>query len=173
MSTDIYIEDSVNVTNNGAKTMYLLSMICLAASFFGMMFVTILFGIPFVLFIFLTVYFYYERHVAYDYTYTNGLFEIAKVRNNVKRKLLFSEECEKLEFMADSECDDLIMFENNGDYKTLKVYVGDESRNLWVAFFNSDGRKTKIMFEPGEELVKAIKRQYPSKVKYIERKQEA
>lgn len=169
MSQDIYIEDSVNITNNGAKNMFVLSAICLVISFLGVFFAHILFGIPLIIFIFMTAHFYYERHVAFDYTYTNGLLEIAKVRNNEKRKLLFSAECEALEILAEAEDDEVKRMESNNSYKTYKVYVGDEDRSLWVALFNVEGRQTKIMFEPSVELLKAMKRQYPSKVRYIER----
>ena len=170
MSNDVYIEDSVSITNNGAKSMFVLSLICLVISAAGLLFASIFFGIPFVIFIVLSVHFYYERHVAYDYTYTNGLLDIAKVRNNTKRKLLFSAECDALEIMALNDSDDIRDHERGTEYKPLKVYVGDEQRSLWVALFNVDGKNIKIIFEPSDELIKAMKRQFPSKVKYIERR---
>ena len=72
--------------------------------------------------------------------------------------------------MALNDSDDIRDHERGTEYKPLKVYVGDKQRSLWVALFNVDGKNIKIIFEPSDELIKAIKRQFPSKVKYIERR---
>ncbi len=168
MTGDVYIEDSVVNINNGAKSMFILSAICLGISFVGTMFASIYFGVPMIVFIIMTVYFHLQRNVAYDYTYTNGLFEIAKVRNNANRKLLFSAECESLELMAKADSDAVAQLENGRSYRVLKVYAGEEDRTMYAALFNVEGRQTKILFEPCEEMVKAMKKQFPTKVNYIE-----
>ena len=170
MTGDVYIEDSVVCVNNGAKNMFVLSAICLGISVLGLMFASLFFAVPVIFFIFLTLRFYLQKHVAYDYTYTNGLFEIARVSNNSKRKLLFSSEFENLEILALNDSDEIKQFESNKAYKTLPVFVGEEDRTLYAALFNVEGRLTKVVFEPCTEMLKAMKKQYPAKVKYIERR---
>ena len=168
MTGDVYIEDSVLLNNKNAQSMFVLSALCLGISAVGTLFASVYFIVPMVVFILMTVYFYSERNVAFDYTYTNGLLDIAKVRNNSKRKLLFSAECEALELMAKADSDEISQLENGRSYKELKVFVGEEDRTLYAALFNVEGRQTKILFEPCEDMLKAMKKQYPTKVKYIE-----
>jgi hypothetical protein len=109
--------------------------------------------------------------VVYSHTYNNGLLEIAKVRKNGKKKLVFSADCESLEDMGRYTLDDTWWVPVSFDYKTSMAVAGSDlgvSKDVWVGFFNVKEKRTKILFKPSEELVKAIKNQYPSKVRYDE-----
>lgn len=84
---------------------------------------------------------------------------------------MFSAECDSLEEMGKYNTDDTWWVKKSQDYKTWISFVGDElgvNKNIWVAFFNVEGKRTRIIFKPSEEMIKAIKRQYPSKVRYDE-----
>ena len=111
-----------------------------------------------------------EKNATYNYTYNNGIFEIAKVRKNGQRKLKFSAECEWLEFMGTSRA-----LVKNGkwdskkiqDYTKMEFYgegLDGNRRETYEAFFNIEGKNVRVQFSPSEEFVKAINSQYPAKV---------
>lgn len=184
MSADAYsaenhIEEKVDVTDSASTSLgVIFAIIALIFAAVIVLFVKLgwFFGIlcsctMCVVFIFSAVHFFSESHVVYSHTYNNGLLEIAKVRKNGKKKLVFSADCESLDDMGRYTLDDTWWVPVSFDYKTSMSFAGSDlgvSKDVWVGFFNVKEKRTKILFKPSEELVKAIKNQYPSKVRYDE-----
>ncbi|MCR5105569.1 MAG: hypothetical protein K6B68_14135 [Eubacterium sp.] len=183
-SSDAYVEDSVNISDSGANFFVFLG--AMGCVFFTILSVVLfVFGKPYNIInlifslifavigyaycIYIMVKYLSERHVTYNYTYNDGHLEIAKVRKNGKRKIMFSADCESMEIMGIYNSDEVWQATKNMKYKTLMSFVGDElgvNKNIWTAYFNIEGNRTKIIFWPSEELIKAMKKQYPTKVKY-------
>ncbi len=184
MSADAYsgtdhIEESVNITDSASTSLGIITAV-IALLFaiaivpftkLGWFFPIICCCTMCVTFIYAAVHFFSESHVVYSHTYNNGLLEIAKLRKNGRKKLMFSAECESLEDMGKYTMDDTWWVPAGLEYKTTMSFAGSEvgvSKDIWVAFFNDNGKRTKIVFKPSEELVKVMKKQYPSKVRYNE-----
>ena len=97
--------------------------------------------------------------------------EIAKARRNGPKKQLFSAEFDFLEVMGKEIgrllVSDIYKKTLNNQY-TEKEFLGGgldgSRRDSYEARFNIDGKFISIKFSPSEDLVNAIKRQYPDKV---------
>lgn len=97
-----------------------------------------------------------KLNVEYEYSVTNGAFDIDKIINQKKRKRLFSAECKDIEIMAkvkSSKFDQSIA----AAPLTIKAVSTMDSPDAYFAVINSNGKKTVVYFEPNEKMLKAIK----------------
>ncbi len=170
--SDVNVEDSVKISNNEAGFVVFISVVGLVF-FIGVVLLPFVFtGNIYLIGTFLSVigcifcirmliHYVPELNAKYDYIYNNGLLEIFKVKKNGDRKLLFSADCETMEAMG---------LYNDRALKVLDVdthegFFGQQpGRKDWAAIFVVDNKRKLIYFNPSEELVKAIKSQYSSKV---------
>ena len=188
MSDNVYAEDSVR-EYNGAGVLIIIGAI-------GIVFFTVLFlvfehfykDLPLINFIitrvslifgygyciYTIVHHFLERHATFNFTYNNGHLEIAKVRKNGQKKLLFSAECESLEVMGSylykskkyigSELYKKTVANNYTEMSFCGEPLDGNERNWWEARFNIMGKYVLIHFNPSDEFVKTMKSQFPDKV---------
>ena len=182
-TADNYVEDMLDICNNEPNFFMFLHVIglllsaCLfplAISFLGISIaLTVLFismGIGFgSFFISKTVYFAKERNAKYNYVYDNGRLEIAKIRKNGSKEMLFSANCDSLVSMGKFDGADHMAATRGINYEGGNVFIAQDvsvKRETFQAVFTVDGKNIGFYFEPSEELIKAIQSQYPTKVHY-------
>lgn len=110
--------------------------------------------------------FYYkdEMRVEYEYAFTNGILDFAKVIANRKRKELLSlriiniEACGPVSDPSFKRCDTM------PEAKKIKCYLNPDSELYYIYIING-GVKQLITFEPDSELLGLIREANPQKVK--------
>ncbi|SRR5690606_7561222 len=175
---DLFHEESVRKMNTGFNTFvyilaFLAMIICaiMAASFL----MTIVTGQNIVYSLVLTAIFggltygFYvlrnNQRVEYDYTFTNGIFDVAKIINNSKRKRLLSMNVKDFEVVAPIEDPGFERMLNNKDIeKRYNVFL-NKGKGLYYGIFDNEGVKSMIVFEPGEEMLNLFKRFNPRSIK--------
>lgn len=104
-----------------------------------------------------------KLNIEYEYSVTNGAFDIDKIVNQKKRKSLFSAECKDIEIMAKVKGSKYNQSITATPY-TIKAVSTMDSPDVYFAVINSGGKKTLVYFEPNEKMLKAIKTIIPSKL---------
>jgi len=120
-----------------------------------------------VLFAGLTFGFYILRNnqrVEYDYTFTNGVLDIAKVINNNKRKKLLSADIKDFEIIAPISDEGFNRMLNHPGIKKLNYFL-NRGGGLYYGVYTKDGAKSLLVFEPSEEMVALFKKVSPKNVK--------
>lgn len=96
----------------------------------------------------------------YEYTFTNGALDFAAVYNNVKRKSLGSLNVKTVEAFGAVNGDSFQRYLNTPGVKQMRWFVNREAE-LYYFFFQKEGNKKIIIFEPSEEMVGLIKQYLP------------
>lgn len=105
---------------------------------------------------------YMNANLEYEYLYVDKELTIDKVMAKSKRKKAAAFDMEKMEIMAPLNSHQLDSYKNR-NVKTVDYSSGEEKQpDLRYAFYY-DG-KQKVIFEPNEEMVKAIQMIAPRKV---------
>ncbi len=101
--------------------------------------------------------------IEYEYQYCEKEITVDKILNKSKRKRIAVFETDKLEAFAPSRSYHLDDYRNNTNYRTLDFSSGIEQQPdpTYTMFY--DGRE-KVIFEPNEQLVEAVKNVAPRKV---------
>ena len=93
--------------------------------------------------------------VEYEYVFTNGELDIDVIYNQSRRKRVFSAPVSDIEIMA--HVDDKAHAHEFQNYQELKDYSSGEVTNDTYAFMlNYKTKRTKIIIEPNEKMIKAI-----------------
>jgi len=178
---DLFREESVHKINTGLSTLlYALSWIGMIL--FGILAVTAiqmvlsqiaqgvfdLFGlIMFLVFAGLTILSFIVRNnqrIEYDYTFTNGTLDIAKIINNSKRKKLLSADIKDFEIIAPASDEGFMRMLNHPGIKKYNYFL-NRGGGLYYGVFTHNGDKSILVFEPSEEMVKLFKQVNPRNVK--------
>ena len=106
-----------------------------------------------------------NQRIEYDYTFTNGILDIAKVINNSKRKKLLSTDIREFEVMAPTSDEGFIRMLNHKGIERKLNYFLNRGGGLYYAVFTQDGKKTLLVFEPSEEMVQMMKLYNPRNIK--------
>ena len=94
-------------------------------------------------------------NVEYEYVFTNGELDIDTIYNKSRRKRMFSAKVNDFELMAHVE-------DNNhaaafGTVQDTRDYSsGVHGPDTYMCLLNYKGKKTKLIFEPNEKMLKAI-----------------
>lgn len=96
----------------------------------------------------------------YEYTFTNGELDFAKVFNNQKRKALGTMRVKNVEAFGAV---------NNGEFHKMVNMPGLKRRNwflnrqakLYYFYYQKESNKNMIVFEPSDELVGMIRKYLP------------
>lgn len=120
---------------------------------------TLISGVLFVAFLVLSYVVVGNKNIEYEYDYTNGSLEIAKIIDNSKRKKLITIESEQIRLIAAEGTNESLKY----DHVQLKVYdcsANDgETRNyIMVAHDDKNNSDFKVIFNPSEKLISAMKR---------------
>ena len=96
---------------------------------------------------------------SYDYTFVSGSLRIAKVLKEIKRKPVISIECENISVMDKVSSPAFDRYSSMGGKKIIATpNVDNEDDQLWFAYFEQEGQKYFMVFEPSETLRVHIKR---------------
>lgn len=157
MLQDVFVEHTVKrreiVT---LKPLYYISIVFLVICFLlGVMFP--LFFAPGAMFLFMMLWIRSFMNLEFDYTYTNGELDIAKVKSGSKRKELVSIAQGELVVMAPSHTDPVKSYIGR-KMKTYDCTSHDAGMKYYVLIFRKNGREMKLLFQPNDEIIDRIKR---------------
>ncbi|MEX1378022.1 MAG: hypothetical protein AB1Z23_11205 [Eubacteriales bacterium] len=111
-------------------------------------------------------YFYKDTlKTDYEYSYTNGVLDIAKVRNNKKRKEMLSCNVKTdVEFFAPIMTNDFNRYQSMSEVKKMNAWLNRDIKKQF-AIIKKDNQKIMLIFEPSEKMMQTIKKHNPQKVK--------
>mgnify|MGYP000713262603 CR=1 FL=1 len=154
INTFIYIASFLGMILCGFLTLVYFSNIVNKNSIhFPSIVYTILFGLA-------TFGFYVLRNhqrIEYDYTFTNGILDVAKIINNNKRKKMLTADIREFEIIAPISDEGFQRALANRDIKKKYHFFLNRGGGLYYGIFNHEGVKSLIVFEPSQELLKLFK----------------
>jgi len=112
------------------------------------------------------IYFYKDTlKTDYEYSYTNGILDIAKVINNKKRKELVSIDTKKeLEILAPIMTNGFDRYQSMSNIKKVSAWLNRDMKKHF-AIVRKDSERIMLIFEPRDTFVQVVKKHNPSKVK--------
>lgn len=100
-----------------------------------------------------------EAYLEYEYAYTCGDLEIAKIINAKRRKTLCKFECSTIEVFGKTTASNYNRYRAMPNCKKLyATFDKKPNDNIYYAFYNGKRGKVLLHFEPDEELLKYIKK---------------
>ena len=122
---------------------------------FNLLFVLVNGAIAFLLFL------YRDRlRTEYEYTFTNGDLDFAKVFNNQKRKTLGTMRVKNVDAFGPVDSEGFRKIINMPDLKRRNWFLNREA-NLYYFYYQKENAKNVIVLEPSDELVDMIKKYLP------------
>jgi len=106
-----------------------------------------------------------NQRIEYDYTFTNGILDIAKIINNSKRKKLLSVDVREFEVIAPISDEGFKRMLHHKGIQNRYNYFLNRGSGLYYGIFTQDGAKSMLVFEPSEKLVELFKIFNPRNVK--------
>lgn len=101
--------------------------------------------------------------VEYEYTFTNGSLDFAKVLAGVKRKELGSMTVKNVSACGHVAHDSFRKFLAMKDVQKKNWFLNRDG-NLFYFYYVKDSKKNMIIIEPSEEMVEMIRRYLPAGV---------
>ena len=106
-----------------------------------------------------TIILYTNKNIEYEYDYTNGSLEIAKIIDNSRRKKVVAVESSEIRLVAAIGTNESLKF----DHVKLKTYdcsAHDEEQKdyILVAHSEAKGHDFKVIFNPSEKLLSAMEK---------------
>ena len=106
-----------------------------------------------------TIILYTNKNIEYEYDYTNGSLEIAKIIDNSRRKKVVAVESSEIRLVAAIGTNESLKF----DHVKLKTYdcsAHDEEQKdyILVAHSEAKGNDFKVIFNPSEKLLSAMEK---------------
>ena len=102
-------------------------------------------------------------NIEYEYILTNDELDIDIIMSKSKRKKLLTVSVKNFEIMAHIN-DDNYAHEFRGFDKVLDYSSREIKDNTYIAMFNYNNQKIKMIFEPNEEILKGIFQYIPRKL---------
>ena len=111
-------------------------------------------------------YFYKDTlKTDYEYSYTNGVLDIAKVKNNKTRKEILSCSVKNdVEFFAPIMTNDFNRYQSMSDVKKINAWLNRDVIKHFV-IIRKDSQKIMLIFEPSEKFMQTVKKYHPQQVK--------
>ncbi len=108
--------------------------------------------------------FWRRQSKEYEYIYTDGNLDVDCVYHRGTRRSMVSIDCREFEVIAPAENPDYQkLFERKYD-KVLDAGRGGIRENTYIAICNRENRTLKMMFEPNERILEAMKKYIPRKL---------
>lgn len=100
--------------------------------------------------------------LEFEYLYIAKTLEIDKIMSKAKRKKIIEYDLEKMEIFAENGAYQLDDFKN---LQTIeKNYSSREKdRNIWIMIVHAGNEIHRVIMEPDEALINAVRSQYPRK----------
>jgi hypothetical protein len=105
-----------------------------------------------------------NQKIEYDYTFTNGTLDIAKVINNSKRKKLLTADIKEFEVIAPASDEGFMRMLQHPGIKKLNYFL-NRGGGLYYGVFTQNGQKSILIFEPSDEMLRLFKIVNPRNVK--------
>lgn len=122
---------------------------------FNLLFVLVNGAIAFLLFL------YRDRlRTEYEYTFTNGDLDFAKVFNNQKRKTLGTMRVKNVDAFGPVDSEGFRKIINMPELKRRNWFL-NRGANLYYFYYQKENAKNVIVLEPSDELVDMIKKYLP------------
>lgn len=102
--------------------------------------------------------------IDYEYTFTNGIVDIAKVKNNKTRKELISFDAKHLEIMAPILTNGFERYKSMGEIAKINAWL-NRDREKYFIIVRKGPKKTMIIIEPSEKLIALFKKYNPHALK--------
>ncbi|MGI6188396.1 MAG: hypothetical protein GX041_08125 [Clostridiales bacterium] len=106
-----------------------------------------------------------NQRIEYDYTFTNGILDIAKIINNSKRKKLLSLDVKEFEVVAPISDEGFKRMLNHKGIQKRHNYFLNRGGGLYYGVFTHDGVKSMLVFEPSQKMLELFKVFNPRNVK--------
>jgi len=162
-SNDTFVEEAVKVIETAqdktkktaASIITLLLLVSLATYSRG--FLTIIMAILLIAMAIYTIILYSNKNIEYEYDYTNGSLEIAKIINNEKRKKVVTVESNEVKMVAATDTNESLKY----DHVQLKTYDcsahdSEQKDYILVAHSEAKGNDFKVIFTPSDKLLNAM-----------------
>ena len=169
---DRFLEEVVTKRNRTMEeVLYYLSWVmiigCSILAFFNLQIMMVSFSlgtvIPTVVFVAIAIYMWFHHdklRTEYEYTFTNGTIDFAMVYNNRKRKSLGALNVAKVDAFGKVASGSFHRHTSSGEVKHLRWFLNRDAELYYFAF-SKEGKKSVIVFEPSEEMVRYIKHYLP------------
>lgn len=159
-SNDTFVEDAVKSKETSAdrtKKIALIAICVILLLCVIMGVYTIISGVLLIVFGIITIIIMGNKNIEYEYDYTNGSLEIAKIINNEKRKKIVSVESSEVKMVAAIGTNESLKY----DHVQLKTYdcsAHDEDVKdyILVAHSEAKGNDFKVIFSPSDKLLNAM-----------------
>ena len=113
--------------------------------------------------IFAVIYFFPRLNVEYEYVFVDGQLDFDKIFGGAKRKTDLRIELDQVEIIAPLDSHVLDQYKEQ-NFKTKNYSSRDPNTKPYVIIYRKGDSAYKILFEPSEELKKAIKLKAPRKI---------
>ena len=162
-SNDTFVEEAVKVietaqdkTKKTAATVITLILLVSLVTY-SRGFLTIIMAILLIIMAIFTIILYTNKNIEYEYDYTNGSLEIAKIINNEKRKKVVNIESNEVKMVAAVGTNESLKY----DHVQLKTYDcsahdSEQKDYILVAHSEAKGNDFKVIFTPSEKLLNAM-----------------
>ena len=162
-SNDTFVEEAVKVietaqdkTKKTAATVITLILLVSLVTY-SRGFLTIIMAILLIAMAIYTIILYSNKNIEYEYDYTNGSLEIAKIINNEKRKKVVNIESNEVKMVAAVGTNESLKY----DHVQLKTYDcsahdSEQKDYILVAHSEAKGNDFKVIFTPSEKLLNAM-----------------
>ena len=167
---DVYCEYIVKrKTGTWALACRYMMVVATFLAFYYGMFLLQFYGLFFgMLLVFLCMYVFKNTNVEYEYQFISGELDIDVIFSKKKRKKARRFDLKTVEVFAPSDSDVFAQYEKKMQEKAYKVvdYSSGNPDRKKYAFVVSKGEKgvEKVIFEPNEKMVEAIRQFIPSKM---------
>ena len=151
----LYMLSNVVMVISAVLAFMMLSSLLGNFSLFTLVFVLVNGAIAFLLFL------YRDRlRTEYEYTFTNGDLDFAKVFNNQKRKTLGTMRVKNVDAFGPVNSEGFRKIINMPDLKRRNWFLNRDA-NLYYFYYQKENAKNVIVLEPSDELVDMIKKYLP------------
>jgi len=151
----LYMLSNVVMVISALLAFMMLSSLLRNFSLFTLAFVLVNGAIAFLLFL------YRDRlRTEYEYTFTNGDLDFAKVFNNQKRKTLGTMRVKNVDAFGPVNSEGFRKIINMPDLKRRNWFLNRDA-NLYYFYYQKENAKNVIVLEPSDELVDMIKKYLP------------
>lgn len=102
--------------------------------------------------------------LEYEYLYVNGELDIDKIMSKQKRKRVYSADVSAVELMAPTQSHELDHYKSRSDIKKKDFSSGRADAKTYTMVLKADQGMEMVTFEPGEIILKDMKRMAPREV---------
>ncbi len=109
------------------------------------------------------IYFFPQLKVDYEYIFVDGQLDFDRILGGSKRKHDLRIDFEQVEIMAPKGSHALDSYKN-GQFKVKDFSSRDQNAKAYVIIYRKGDTAYRIIFEPSEKMVQAIKQKAPRKL---------